>query len=58
MGHQHGQICERATRDPTESIYKAPAALEDLLPNHCPSVSPDDLTSTETEEQQSEIPKR
>lgn len=35
--------------DPTEQIYKAPEACEDLLPNHCRPVTPDDLVSTETQ---------
>lgn len=35
--------------DPTEQIYKAPAACEGLLPNHHPPVTPDDLISTETQ---------
>lgn len=34
--------------DLTEQIYKAPAACEDLLPNHCQPVIPDDLIYAET----------
>lgn len=45
--------------DPTEQIYKAPAACEGLLPNHCQPVTPDDLSPQKhREEQESEIPKQ
>lgn len=35
--------------DPTERIFKAPVACEGLLPNHCRTVTPDDLIATETQ---------
>lgn len=57
--NQCSQICEWAMCDPTEQIYKAPAACEGLLPNHCQPVTPDDLSPQKhREEQESEIPKQ